>query len=137
MAIPRFVRPFTKQFINPVTRRFSGTVPGFAIITYVGRTSGHSISTPINVFHYRGETVFALTYGSDVNWVKNVLAAGWCDIRERGRTRRLVEPRLVRDPSMRPVPLPVRLFLRATGAGEYLAMRPAARTGTPSLHTDR
>jgi hypothetical protein len=48
--------------------------------------------TPINVFQRGNEYFFFLTYGSDVQWVKNVLAAGSCSIETRGRVVELVEP---------------------------------------------
>jgi hypothetical protein len=80
------IRPFTTRVINPVTRRFAGWVPGFAILGYVGRRSGKRYRTPLNVFHRDGRYVFALTYGREAEWVKNVLAAGTCEIQERGRT---------------------------------------------------
>src|SRR5262245_46691810 len=93
----RFMRPFTKRVINPITRRVAGWLPGFAILTHVGRTSGRTYSIPINVFR-RGEYyVFALTYGSDVDWVKNIMAAGDCHLRTRGRDVHLVEPTLIVD----------------------------------------
>jgi hypothetical protein len=31
----RFIRPFTKRVVNPITRRFAGRLPGFAILTHV------------------------------------------------------------------------------------------------------
>src|SRR5262249_31797682 len=103
-AIPttriRFIRPFTKRVINPVTRLFAGWLPGFAILTHVGRTSGHTYRTPINVFRRGDHYLFALTYGSNVDWVKNVLAAGGCQMRTRGRDISLVEPELIVDPAL-------------------------------------
>jgi hypothetical protein len=36
--------------------------------------------------------LFYLTYGSDVQWVKNVLAAGDCTIETRNETLDLVDP---------------------------------------------
>ena len=36
--------------------------------------------TPLAVFRRGDRRVFALTYGPDVHWVKNVLAAGRCEI---------------------------------------------------------
>ncbi len=66
----RVMRPFTNHVINPITRLFAGWLPGFAILTYVGRTSGRRYSTPINVFRRDGAYIFALTYGSDVQWLK-------------------------------------------------------------------
>jgi deazaflavin-dependent oxidoreductase (nitroreductase family) len=120
------IRPFTTRFINPITRHVAGWLPGFCILTYVGRRSGRTYHTPMNVFRRDGEYVFALTYGSDVQWVKNVQAAGWCEIRSMGRTIRLVEPRLFTDPTRHLMPLPVRLMLRLLRVTEFLRMRPAS-----------
>jgi deazaflavin-dependent oxidoreductase (nitroreductase family) len=124
VPIPRFVRPFTKHVLNPITRRVAGRLPWFGIVTTVGRKSGRSFSTPVNVFHHEDEYVFALTYGPDVNWVQNALASGRIDIRHRGRTVRLGQPRMFDDPKGRAMPLPVRLLLRMMGIHGYLAMRP-------------
>jgi deazaflavin-dependent oxidoreductase (nitroreductase family) len=123
-AISR-LRPFTMRVINPVTRLFAGRVPGFAIVRYVGRRSGKAYRTPMNVFRHGDEYVFALTYGSDVQWVKNVLAAGGCELEVRGKVVRLTEPRLIEDPNRRLMPLPVRLFLGLIGVKDFLLMRPA------------
>jgi hypothetical protein len=38
--------------------------------------SGRTYSTPINVFRRGDDYYLFLTYGSDLQWVKNVLAAG-------------------------------------------------------------
>lgn len=123
-AISR-LRPFTMRVINPVTRLFAGRVPGFAIVRYVGRRSGKAYRTPMNVFRHGDEYVFALTYGSDVQWVKNVLAAGGCELEVRGKVVRLSEPRLIEDPNRRLMPLPVRLFLGLIGVKDFMVMRPA------------
>jgi deazaflavin-dependent oxidoreductase (nitroreductase family) len=104
----RFIRPFTKRVVNPITRRFAGRLPGFAILTHVGRASGRVYHTPINVFRRGDHYLFALTYGSNVDWVKNVVAAGGCDMQTRGRHVKLVEPEVVVDPELRDLPLPLR-----------------------------
>lgn len=123
MPAMRFMRPFTTRFINPVTRWFAGHLPGFAILVYRGRRSGRVFRTPMNVFR-RGEVyVFALTYGSDVQWVKNIVAAGGCELEMRGGTVRLIDPRLFVDPKQRLMPLPVRLFLRLMHVTEFVSMR--------------
>jgi deazaflavin-dependent oxidoreductase (nitroreductase family) len=121
----RFLRPFTMRFVNPLAKRFAGWLPGFALLTLTGRRTGHRYRIPINVFHRDGDYVFALTYGRDVDWVRNVLAAGGCDVQVRGRHMRLVEPTLVRDPARRLVPSPVRLGLRVLRVDDFLRMRPA------------
>ena len=126
-TVPRTRRlsPITKRFINPVTRRFAGSVPGFGLLVYRGRTTGRTYRTPINVFAHGREYVFALTYGSDVDWVKNVLAANGCTLRVRGRDVALVEPQVFVDESRHLMPLPVRVMLRLLGTTEFLRMREA------------
>lgn len=120
-----WLRPFTTRFFNPLARRFAGRLPWFGILTYVGRTSGKTYRTPLNVFR-RGDTyVVALTYGPDTQWVKNVLAAGSCMLRTGGRDLPLVDPELIVDPSRRLMPLPVRAILRLDNVTEFLQMRVA------------
>jgi deazaflavin-dependent oxidoreductase (nitroreductase family) len=120
------LRPFTTRVVNPVTRRFAGHLPGFAILTYVGRRSGRTYRTPVNVFRNGQDYVVALTYGGGVQWVRNVLAAGGCELETMGRIVRLTKPRLFVDPRQRLIPLPVRLFLRLMGVTEFLSMHPAS-----------
>jgi deazaflavin-dependent oxidoreductase (nitroreductase family) len=121
----RFLRPFTTRVINPITRLFAGRMPGFAILTHVGRTSGKTYRTPINVFRRGDHYLFALTYGSDVHWVKNIMAAGGCWMRVRGRDVRLVEPELIIDPELRLMPLLLRIVGKMNRVTEFLRMRPA------------
>jgi deazaflavin-dependent oxidoreductase (nitroreductase family) len=106
-----FLRPFTTRVVNPVTRLVAGRLPGFAILRYRGRRSGREYRTPMNVFRHGDRYVFALTYSSDVDWVKNVIAAGGCEMETGGRRIGLVEPELVFDRGRRLVPQPVRFFL--------------------------
>ena len=79
----------------------------------------------MNVFRNGDDYVFALTYGSDVQWVKNVMAAGGCELVTMGRTVWLTDPRLFVDPRQRLMPFPVRPFLRLMHVTEFLSMRPA------------
>ena len=119
----RVIRPFTTHVFNPIARRFAGWLPGFGILEYRGRKSGRTYRTPINVFRRSDWYVFALTYGADVEWVKNVVAAGGCTLRTRGRAVRLIEPEVFVDPSRRLMPLVVRVVLRFDRATEFLRMR--------------
>ena len=117
------MRAFTIRFVNPITRLVAGWLPGFGILRYRGRTSGKDYRTPMNVFRRGDHMVFALTYGPDVQWVKNVLAAGELDVRTMGRTVHLVEPELFHDPEQREMPFHVRPFLHAMRVTEFLRMR--------------
>ena len=119
------------RYVNPVTRPLAARLPAFAVLTHRGRKSGRTYRTPINVFR-RGndEYYFVLTYGSDVQWVKNVLAAGSCWIETRGQMVELVEPELITDPDLRPAPPHVRFVeRRIAGATQYLRMRASDRPG--------
>jgi deazaflavin-dependent oxidoreductase (nitroreductase family) len=120
----RFLLPFTTHILNRFTRLFAHRLPGFAIISYRGRTSGTVYRTPMNVFRDGHDYVFALTYGSDVQWVKNVVAAGSAELRVGGRTVALTEPEIFVDPSRRLMPPPVRMILGLMGVSEFLRMRP-------------
>lgn len=75
-----------KHTLNPLTRRLarSGVGP-FSLVRHVGRRSGKLYETPIIVAPVEGGFVIELTYGPDVDWHKNVLAAGGCTIVWRGR----------------------------------------------------
>ena len=123
MPIPKSVASFNRRVTNPITGPFARHLPGFAVVRHVGRRSGHHYRTPVNAFHQGDEYVFALTYGPDVDWAKNVQAARSCEIETRGRIVRLVEPRRFTDPAHRSVPSPVGAILRMIGVDEFLAMR--------------
>lgn len=119
------IRPFTTHVFNPISRRFARWLPGFAILRYRGRKSGRIYRTPLNVFRSGGDWIFALTYSSDVQWVKNVMAAGEAVLEVRRSEIRLEAPELFVDPDRRLMPQPVRFFLRVLGVSEFLRMRPA------------
>jgi deazaflavin-dependent oxidoreductase (nitroreductase family) len=117
------------RYINPITRPVASKLPTFGILTHRGRKSGLTYRTPINVFRRGDDYFFFLTYGSDVQWVKNVLAAGSCSIETRGRVVELVEPELITDPDLRRAPPHVRFVeRRIAGVTQYLRMRAASST---------
>jgi deazaflavin-dependent oxidoreductase (nitroreductase family) len=120
-----FLRGFTTKMVNPVTRPFFGRLPGCGILTHTGRTSGRRYRVPVFVLRRGDDYVFALTYGSESHWVKNILAAGGSEMRVRGRDLRLVEPEVFVDPTRRLMPLPYRLAGRAVLVTEFLSMHAA------------
>jgi deazaflavin-dependent oxidoreductase (nitroreductase family) len=75
-----------KYILNPLTRRMARSVFGpFSIVQHVGRKSGKVYETPIIVSPVNGGFVIELTYGHDVDWHKNVLAAGGCTLIWHGK----------------------------------------------------
>ena len=123
MTIPRTVASFNKHVTNHLTSGFANHLPGFAVVTHVGRVSGRTYRTPVNMFRQGDDYVFPMTYGRDADWVRNVDAAGACDVTTRGRTVRLVAPRHYADPARRDVPAPVRTALRLIKVDEFMSMQ--------------
>jgi deazaflavin-dependent oxidoreductase (nitroreductase family) len=117
------LRVLAFRFGNPFMRRIAGWLPWFGILTYRGRTTGRTYRTPINVFRRGDVMIVALTYGPEVQWVKNVRAAGGCQIRTRRRDLTLVEPELFEDPHRRAVPRLVGWSLGVIGASWFLRVR--------------
>lgn len=120
------IRPFTTHVFNPISRRFVRWLPGFGILGYRGRKSGKAYRTPMNAFRHGGDWIFALTYGSDVQWVKNVLAAGEATLEIRLRKIRLVDPEVFVDRNRRLMPFPVRQILQLMRVSEFMRMREAS-----------
>lgn len=118
----RWLAKFNIAVTNRITSLFAGWLPGFGILTHVGRKSGRVYRTPVNVFRAPEGFIIALTYSSQSEWVKNVIAAGSCELETVGRKYQLVAPNVVRDPTRRRFPVLVRLVLRVVGADEYMEL---------------
>ena len=122
MPAPRSMARFNKRFTNRLTLKVAGYLPGFAIVSHVGRKSSRNYRTPVNAFRTEGGYLIALTYGAKSDWVKNVLAAGSCELQTRGRRVRLFDPRIETDESKGWAPLPVRLILDRIDAPQYMRL---------------
>jgi deazaflavin-dependent oxidoreductase (nitroreductase family) len=125
MPLPKGLARFNRVVTNRVVGPFAARLPGFAIVTHVGRRSGREYSNPVNLFLRDDRYVIALTYGADSQWVRNVLAAGETHVQTRGRTIHLVEPEIVHDERQSPVPPPVRPILRAANVTDFMLLRRA------------
>ncbi|MCA1007855.1 nitroreductase family deazaflavin-dependent oxidoreductase [Rhodococcus hoagii] len=123
MPLPRSLARANRVGLNRVVVHVAGRVPGFALMHHRGRRSGRQYTTPVNAFRIGNGYRFALTYGNDSDWARNVLAAGECEITVRGRAVHLVDPRLEKDRSARWAPGPVAMVLRRIGADTYLQCR--------------
>jgi deazaflavin-dependent oxidoreductase (nitroreductase family) len=122
MPLPNWLARFNRLGTNTVTRPLASRLPGFAIVVHRGRRSGKVYRTPINAFRRPGGFVIALTYGPDRDWVKNILAAGQCELETAGRRWRVGRPRLYTDPQRSQMPALVRLVLRLANVTEFLEL---------------
>jgi len=95
-TVLRAVRRFNRAFTNPRQMKTAGTPGAYAsVIRHVGRTSGRPYETPVGTFATDDGFVIALPYGSDPDWLKNVLASGSATIVAEGHTYRVDRPELV------------------------------------------
>lgn len=80
-----------KHTLNWVTTRVAkGDGGPFALVRHVGRKSGRQYETPIIVQPVDGGFVIELTYGPEVDWYRNVVAANGCRILFHG-TEHVIE----------------------------------------------
>jgi len=116
----RRVAAFNRAVTNRITSRFAARLPGFGIVIHKGRISNRIYRTPVNVFRVPDGFVIALTYGQESEWVKNVLAAGGCELETGGVVYRLSTPVIVHDTTRGPFPVLVRMVLWIVGATDYM-----------------
>jgi deazaflavin-dependent oxidoreductase (nitroreductase family) len=131
----RWLAKINIAFTNRITGLFAGWLPGFGILAHVGRKSGKVYRTPVNVFRASSGFIITLTYSSQSEWVKNVLAAGGCELETREKKYKLSSPKIVHDPTRRRFPIPVRIVLRIVGADEYMELSAARAHGVSSKFT--
>jgi deazaflavin-dependent oxidoreductase (nitroreductase family) len=123
MPLSRRVARFNERVTNRLTRPVARHAPWFGVVVHTGRSSGRVYRTPVNVFVRDGGFVVALTYGREAEWVKNVLAAGGCELVTHGRRHRLADPEIVHDDDLALVPSVVRPMLRLIGVADFLLLR--------------
>src|SRR5262249_26536758 len=107
---------------EPHHRAVCGLASRFRHSHECGSQVGEVYRTSINVFRAPNGFIIALTYSSQSEWVQNVLAAGGCELKTRGKKYPLSAPTVVRDPTRRRFPIPVGIVLRIVGADEYMEL---------------
>ena len=93
MPAPYAIARSNRYLVNPLARRLAGKVPPFILIEHRGRTSGKSYRTPVwGFFEDDDAIVIALTYGPDIDWLKNLRAAGGGEVVARGGAHHVATP---------------------------------------------
>ena len=116
------IRAFNKQTLNPLMLRFAGRnrLP-FAVVYHVGRRSGKKFETPIIVERVRNGFVIALTYGPNVDWYRNLIAAKGGKLRWHNIIYDIETPEPIEmSEGLSHFPLPARAILRLTHTNEFL-----------------
>lgn len=109
------IRVFNKHVTNRLLRRFANRSRGpFAIVRHVGRHSGEHYETVLLVWPTREGFVIALTYGPEVDWYRNLLAAGGGTVFWHRRLYAVGKPEPIdAQTALTAFPAPFRLILRA------------------------
>ena len=124
VALPHWLARLNLRFSNAFMRPLAGWLPWFAVLEHVGRRSGTVRRTALMAFQRRPDRwVMALTYGTDVQWLRNVIAAGGGRLHSRGRWVEVTDPRQFRDSSRSSVPWLVRPMLALLRVSEFVEMR--------------
>ncbi|UXA18999.1 nitroreductase family deazaflavin-dependent oxidoreductase [Mycobacterium sp. SMC-4] len=90
------VRTFNKHVLNPVMLLLAGRRHWYAAaIRHTGRRTGTTHTTPVVAVRVSDGFITPLPYGTDVDWLRNVLAAGTATITADGRTFDVVDPRII------------------------------------------
>ncbi|MYS84771.1 nitroreductase family deazaflavin-dependent oxidoreductase [Embleya scabrispora] len=91
MPMPRWWGHVNKRVFNP--RAVAGGK--WPVLTHIGRASGTTYRTPLDAHPVDNGYLFVLVYGSNSDWVRNVLAADGARLRVGGKDVRLAAPRLI------------------------------------------
>jgi deazaflavin-dependent oxidoreductase (nitroreductase family) len=91
------VRTFNKYVLNPAMLVLAGRRHWYAaVIRHSGRKSGTSYATPVVADRVAGDGfILPLPYGTGVDWLRNVLAAGTATITVGGQTYDVTEPEII------------------------------------------
>ena len=123
MHIPHFMRHVNRVFTNPLMGTFAWLVPPLAVVRHVGRKSKRPYRTPVVAFRSAAGFVIPMTYGRDVDWARNIVSAGGCEVVQMGQRFPLHNPRIVAFKAAAPrLPAIVRPALQAADFPGYVLL---------------
>jgi deazaflavin-dependent oxidoreductase (nitroreductase family) len=90
------IRAFNKHVLNPAMMLLSGHKYWYAaVIRHVGRRSGKDYATPVVADRVSDGFIVPLPYGTEVDWLRNVQAAGTATIQLRGEIYEVTTPTVI------------------------------------------
>jgi deazaflavin-dependent oxidoreductase (nitroreductase family) len=130
MPLPGWLARFNRSITNRVTRPLIRHFPYGAVVVHIGRRSGRTYRRPVLAFVTPDDrrVLVSLTYGRNVDWLKNVVTAGGCTLEMAGTVIRLSSPVIVSgDEAAAGQPRMVQRILRALDVTEALRLDRGAR----------
>ena len=118
------LRTFVKHFVNPILRNAAHSSHGpFALLRHVGRRSGKTYEIPIMVWRIEDGFIIALTYGPNVDWLRNLQAAEQGTLRWHKQEYVFQTPVFVdKATALRALPAFIRSFLGRRGTHEFVKL---------------
>ena len=116
------------RLTRPATLPLAGNRwnPIFAVVVHRGRKTGRVYRTPVAARRSADGFTIALAFGAQVDWYRNLVAAGGGTIRWRGEGYSVTAPDRVDAATVLPTFDPVqRLLLRIAGVDGYIQVRDA------------
>lgn len=126
------IRRLTKMANRPMLR-IAGTRVGMlyfhlAALHHVGRRSGRTYVTPLSAYRLGDGFVLGVAY-PEVDWCRNVLAAGKCTLTWNGKEYALGRPELVpAAEALKAYPPLVKPFIFGPGTKRFLLLHPVDRS---------
>lgn len=97
------VRIFNKHVLNPVMLNLAGRKHWYAsMIRHTGRRSAKVYTTPIVADRVPDGFILPLPYGTDVDWLRNLVASGGAALTVDGETFDVVAPMVIDAPTALP-----------------------------------
>jgi deazaflavin-dependent oxidoreductase (nitroreductase family) len=121
------VRRLNKSVTNPRVMRTAGTAQTrTSVIRHTGRTSGRAYETPVDAVPTPSGFLIALPYGTRVDWLRNVLAAGSATLVVNGEQIAVDSPTIVATQDVsRLIPPRTMRTLNLFGVGECVHLERA------------
>jgi deazaflavin-dependent oxidoreductase (nitroreductase family) len=116
------IRRMNRSVTNPRVMRTAGTSQTqTSFIEHVGRNTGRSYRTPIDVIESPTGLLIALPYGARADWLRNVQAAGSATVVTQGRRIGVGTPTIVATADVADlIPKRTMRMLRLFGVGQFL-----------------
>lgn len=123
-SLLRAVRTFNKYVLNSVMGPLAGRKNSYAAaIRHTGRKSGKQYSTPVGAERIPDGFIIPLAYGTQVDWLQNVIVAGRATISANGETHDVTKPELIDASTALPMISPKqRRTYERVGISQYLTV---------------
>ena len=118
------MRFLNKRIFNRLTLKFAGSAYSpISIIRHLGRRSGATYATPVIVQPLGGKFLFALPYGSKVDWYRNILAAGRGTVIWHGKEYPVASPEPLVGTGLPSFPVILRWIVQIVGVKHFIQMK--------------